>query len=168
MCADTPDYKDTLSLPETDFPMRAGLPNREPGWLDRWEGQALLPGLIEIRIVPSGAPAWPVLIGRPMAGSETAGLEAPAAAVDPGRLAPRFRALFPAAGGPEVDRQAVAAAMAGEGSVAFVTGERGVGKSHLLQAAWQGILNRCGMQLSGTVSMCMAAVIQTDLILWPL
>lgn len=36
MCADTPDYKDTLNLPETDFPMRAGLPNREPGWLDRW------------------------------------------------------------------------------------------------------------------------------------
>jgi len=40
MCADTPDqmpdYKDTLFLPETDFPMRAGLPMREPGWLDRW------------------------------------------------------------------------------------------------------------------------------------
>jgi general secretion pathway protein J len=51
--------------------------DEEPAWLDRWEGQALLPGLIEIRIVPSGAPAWPVLIGRPMTGSETAGLEAP-------------------------------------------------------------------------------------------
>ncbi|MGF1500727.1 MAG: isoleucine--tRNA ligase [Paracoccaceae bacterium] len=41
MCADTPDttvdYKDTLFLPETDFPMRAGLPKREPGWLDRWD-----------------------------------------------------------------------------------------------------------------------------------
>ena len=37
MCADTPDYKDTLFLPETDFPMRAGLPKREPEWLDRWE-----------------------------------------------------------------------------------------------------------------------------------
>ncbi|MBV7407554.1 isoleucine--tRNA ligase [Maritimibacter sp. DP1N21-5] len=42
MCADTtetvtPDYKDTLTLPETDFPMRAGLPNREPGWLARWD-----------------------------------------------------------------------------------------------------------------------------------
>ncbi|MDF0599853.1 isoleucine--tRNA ligase [Psychromarinibacter sp. C21-152] len=37
MCADTPDYKDTLNLPETDFPMRAGLPKREPGWLERWE-----------------------------------------------------------------------------------------------------------------------------------
>ncbi len=41
MCADTttakPEYKDTLNLPETDFPMRAGLPTREPGWLERWE-----------------------------------------------------------------------------------------------------------------------------------
>ncbi|CUH67610.1 Isoleucine--tRNA ligase [Thalassovita gelatinovora] len=39
MCADTPetlDYKSTLNLPQTDFPMRAGLPKREPGWLDRW------------------------------------------------------------------------------------------------------------------------------------
>ncbi|QRF67460.1 isoleucine--tRNA ligase [Ponticoccus alexandrii] len=37
MCAETPDYKDTLNLPKTDFPMRAGLPKREPGWLTRWE-----------------------------------------------------------------------------------------------------------------------------------
>lgn len=40
MCADTtqtPDYKDTLNLPKTDFPMRAGLPKREPAWLERWE-----------------------------------------------------------------------------------------------------------------------------------
>ncbi len=37
MCADTPDYKDTLNLPKTDFPMRAGLPKREPEWLERWE-----------------------------------------------------------------------------------------------------------------------------------
>ncbi|SEN40678.1 Isoleucyl-tRNA synthetase [Loktanella fryxellensis] len=44
MCADTPDqtastvdYKDTLNLPRTEFPMRAGLPKREPEWLARWE-----------------------------------------------------------------------------------------------------------------------------------
>ncbi|MBM7068761.1 isoleucine--tRNA ligase [Actibacterium sp. 188UL27-1] len=37
MCAETPDYKDTLRLPKTDFPMRAGLPKREPDWLARWE-----------------------------------------------------------------------------------------------------------------------------------
>jgi isoleucyl-tRNA synthetase len=36
MCAETPDYKDTLTLPVTDFPMRAGLPKREPEWLERW------------------------------------------------------------------------------------------------------------------------------------
>ena len=40
MCADTPetpDYKDTLNLPKTAFPKRAGLPKREPAWLERWE-----------------------------------------------------------------------------------------------------------------------------------
>jgi isoleucyl-tRNA synthetase len=37
MCADTPDYRDTVFLPETEFPMRAGLPAREPDWLARWE-----------------------------------------------------------------------------------------------------------------------------------
>ena len=38
MSADTThDYKDTLNLPVTEFPMRAGLPQREPGWLERWE-----------------------------------------------------------------------------------------------------------------------------------
>ncbi|MCY3880482.1 MAG: isoleucine--tRNA ligase [Rhodobacteraceae bacterium] len=31
------DYKDSLLLPQTDFPMRAGLPKREPEWLERWE-----------------------------------------------------------------------------------------------------------------------------------
>ncbi|MCX7301936.1 MAG: isoleucine--tRNA ligase [Rhodobacterales bacterium] len=38
MSADTThDYKDTLNLPKTEFPMRAGLPQREPEWLKRWE-----------------------------------------------------------------------------------------------------------------------------------
>ena len=37
MNAETPDYRDTLFLPTTDFPMRAGMPAREPGWLARWE-----------------------------------------------------------------------------------------------------------------------------------
>ena len=36
MCAETTDYKSTLNLPRTDFPMRAGLPKREPDWLARW------------------------------------------------------------------------------------------------------------------------------------
>ena len=32
-----PDYRGTLHLPSTGFPMRAGLPKREPEWLERWE-----------------------------------------------------------------------------------------------------------------------------------
>ncbi|PLY00554.1 MAG: isoleucine--tRNA ligase [Desulfuromonas sp.] len=31
------DYKETLNLPETDFPMRANLPQREPEILARWQ-----------------------------------------------------------------------------------------------------------------------------------
>jgi len=30
------DYNKTINLPKTDFPMRAGLPNREPGMLENW------------------------------------------------------------------------------------------------------------------------------------
>lgn len=41
MCADTPEYKSTLNLPKTDFPMRAGLPKREPEWLERWAKQGV-------------------------------------------------------------------------------------------------------------------------------
>ncbi|MDO5657224.1 MAG: isoleucine--tRNA ligase [Paracoccus sp. (in: a-proteobacteria)] len=36
MSDQTPDYRDTVFLPKTDFPMRAGLPAREPEWLERW------------------------------------------------------------------------------------------------------------------------------------
>jgi isoleucyl-tRNA synthetase len=36
MSADTPDYSTTVFLPDTDFPMRAGLPQREPDWLAKW------------------------------------------------------------------------------------------------------------------------------------
>ncbi|MFT6773970.1 MAG: isoleucyl-tRNA synthetase, partial [Paracoccaceae bacterium] len=35
--ASSHDWKSTLFLPKTEFPMRAGLPAREPGWLARWE-----------------------------------------------------------------------------------------------------------------------------------
>ena len=31
------DYKDTIITPKTDFPMRAGLPKREPEMLRRWD-----------------------------------------------------------------------------------------------------------------------------------
>jgi isoleucyl-tRNA synthetase len=30
------DYKETLNLPKTDFPMRANLPQREPEMLKHW------------------------------------------------------------------------------------------------------------------------------------
>ena len=33
----TQDYKSTVYLPRTDFPMKAGLPKREPDILARWE-----------------------------------------------------------------------------------------------------------------------------------
>mgnify|MGYP000913214180 FL=1 len=33
---DAPDYRDTVFLPKTDFPMKAGLPQKEPGILARW------------------------------------------------------------------------------------------------------------------------------------
>ncbi|SHI58821.1 isoleucine--tRNA ligase [Wenxinia saemankumensis] len=39
--AETIDYKDTLNLPRTEFPMRAGLPKREPEWLERWQRLAV-------------------------------------------------------------------------------------------------------------------------------
>ena len=33
----TADYRDTVFLPRTDFPMKADLPQREPGLIERWE-----------------------------------------------------------------------------------------------------------------------------------
>ena len=35
------DYSETLFLPQTEFPMRAGLPQREPELLKRWEQEGL-------------------------------------------------------------------------------------------------------------------------------
>ncbi|MGH7550718.1 MAG: isoleucine--tRNA ligase [Gemmatimonadota bacterium] len=43
------DYKDTLNLPRTDFPMRARLPEREPGILALWEEIGLYQLLREAR-----------------------------------------------------------------------------------------------------------------------
>ena len=33
------DYRATLNLPDTPFPMRGDLPKREPGWVKQWEAQ---------------------------------------------------------------------------------------------------------------------------------
>ncbi len=35
------DYKQTLNLPKTDFPMRADLPRREPEMVEKWEAEDL-------------------------------------------------------------------------------------------------------------------------------
>ena len=35
--SDAADYSKTLFLPQTEFPMRAGLPQREPEILKRWK-----------------------------------------------------------------------------------------------------------------------------------
>ncbi|MEO9468189.1 isoleucine--tRNA ligase [Parasphingorhabdus sp.] len=41
MTDEAPDYKDTVFLPKTDFPMKAGLANKEPGILERWQNIGL-------------------------------------------------------------------------------------------------------------------------------
>ena len=41
------DYNKTINLPKTDFPMRAGLPNREPGMLQRWNDMDLYHELLK-------------------------------------------------------------------------------------------------------------------------
>ena len=64
MCAETPDYKDTLFLPKTDFPMRAGLPKREPDWLARWEEIGIYDRLRE---AAAGRPPFTLHDGPPYA-----------------------------------------------------------------------------------------------------
>lgn len=39
--ADKLDYSKTLYLPQTEFPMRAGLPDKEPKIVARWEEMGL-------------------------------------------------------------------------------------------------------------------------------
>jgi len=41
------DYNQTLNLPETDFPMRAGLPQREPGFLESWQNEKVFAELLK-------------------------------------------------------------------------------------------------------------------------
>ncbi len=41
------EYKNTIITPKTDFPMKAGLPAREPGMLERWQQQELYELLLE-------------------------------------------------------------------------------------------------------------------------
>jgi len=64
MTTETLDYKDTLFLPRTDFPMRAGLPAREPDWLARWERLGIYHRLRE---TAHGRPAFVLHDGPPYA-----------------------------------------------------------------------------------------------------
>ena len=41
------DYSKTLNLPKTDFSMRAGLPQKEPGMVEKWEEEKLYQRLLE-------------------------------------------------------------------------------------------------------------------------
>ncbi|MBF5090195.1 isoleucine--tRNA ligase [Novosphingobium sp. NBM11] len=43
------DYRSTVFLPKTDFPMKAGLPQKEPGILARWQEQDLYSRLRDAR-----------------------------------------------------------------------------------------------------------------------
>ncbi|OYW47212.1 MAG: isoleucine--tRNA ligase [Sphingomonadales bacterium 12-68-11] len=47
--SDPRDYRDTVFLPKTDFPMKAGLPEKEPGILARWEAAGSYRQLREAR-----------------------------------------------------------------------------------------------------------------------
>ena len=43
------DYRATLNLPDTPFPMRGDLPKREPGWVKEWNEQGLYKQLRDAR-----------------------------------------------------------------------------------------------------------------------
>ncbi len=58
------DYKATLFLPATDFPMRAGLPKAEPEWLKAWEAADLYG---QLRKASVGRPKYVLHDGPPYA-----------------------------------------------------------------------------------------------------
>jgi isoleucyl-tRNA synthetase len=62
------DYKDTLNLPKTDFPMRGNLPKREPEMLQHWE-QIDLAG--QIAAAGAGRPRFTLHDGPPYANGHT-------------------------------------------------------------------------------------------------
>ena len=58
------DYRDTLNLPQTEFPMRANLPKREPERLARWSETDLYATLQKAR---QDAPVFLLHDGPPYA-----------------------------------------------------------------------------------------------------
>lgn len=66
--ADTsPDYRDTVFLPRTDFPMKAGLAQKEPAILARWQAMGLYQRLREQR---AGQPRFILHDGPPYANGD--------------------------------------------------------------------------------------------------
>jgi isoleucyl-tRNA synthetase len=61
------DYKHTLNLPQTDFPMKANLAHREPETLKAWQDMGLYQRLREAR---QGAPKFVLHDGPPYANGE--------------------------------------------------------------------------------------------------
>jgi isoleucyl-tRNA synthetase len=59
-----PEWKDTVNLPRTDFPMKANLPTSEPETLARWLGMDLY---AKIRQARAGAPKFVLHDGPPYA-----------------------------------------------------------------------------------------------------
>jgi len=57
------DWKDTLNLPRTDFPMKANLPVTEPAAIARWDAMDLYG---KIRAARKGAPKYLLHDGRRM------------------------------------------------------------------------------------------------------
>ena len=62
--SDAPDYKATLNLPRTDFPMKADLARREPQQLEAWEKSGLE---ARIRAQAAGRPRFVMHDGPPYA-----------------------------------------------------------------------------------------------------
>jgi isoleucyl-tRNA synthetase len=60
-------YKDTVRLPKTDFPMKAGLAQREPELLARWEKEGLYAAIQKAR---EGAPKFVLHDGPPFANGD--------------------------------------------------------------------------------------------------
>ena len=68
--ADAPvstDYRKTLNLPDTPFPMRGDLPKREPGWVKQWNDDGVYQRLREAR---HGKPRFILHDGPPYANGQ--------------------------------------------------------------------------------------------------
>ena len=66
--ASTPDYRATLNLPDTPFPMRGDLPKREPAWIKDWNDTSKDGGLYKrLRMARHGAPLFVLHDGPPYA-----------------------------------------------------------------------------------------------------